>query len=235
MLPSLLRSAAGSGSARNAGAVTADGRGRSMGGATEVPPPNLVLLPRRSVRWVRPLLAFASGAGPRHGMDGQPRGAHRSASDCSAAASRTVGSWPGIPAPRSPLRAAEWAGGTQLGPALSAIRAGADRRRRRRRPRAARGRGRANQTAASPGITAAGVSKPHFAQRARREVELGPPGLLRRPQRRSHTGGTGPTLVAPSRLACIDPTQGSRSPTSRLVVPRLTQVGPSPGGGCLIR
>ncbi len=51
----------------------------------------------------------------------------------------------------------------------------------------------------------------HLAQPARREVELGLPGLLRRfPDRRSHTGGTGPTLVAPSRLACTDPTQGCR-------------------------
>jgi len=37
-----------------------------------VPPPNLVLLPRRRIH--RHLLAVASGAGPSHGMDGQPPG-----------------------------------------------------------------------------------------------------------------------------------------------------------------
>jgi hypothetical protein len=41
------------------------------GGPIEVPPPNLVLLLRRSVRCVQPLLASASGAGRTHG-DGRP-------------------------------------------------------------------------------------------------------------------------------------------------------------------
>jgi len=56
----------------------------------------------------------------------------------------------------------------------------------------------------------------HRAQLARREVELGLPGLLRRfsPSSES-TAGPDPPLVAPSRLAGMDPTQGSWSPTAR--------------------
>src|SRR6266545_3450408 len=63
------------------------------------------------------------------------------------------------------------------------------------------------------------------ARPARREVELGLPGLLRRPYRRSHTGGTGPTPRLDLSPRCLDLTQGSRSPTLRLVPPGCAEVG----------
>lgn len=73
----------------------------------------------------------------------------------------------------------------------------------------------------------------HLAQPARREVELGLPGLLRRfsPSSESHRQDrTHPRRAVPPHL--YDPTQGSRSPTSPLV-PSSTPspVGPSPPGG----
>ncbi len=63
------------------------------------------------------------------------------------------------------------------------------------------------------------------ARPARREVELGLPGLLRRPYRRSHTGGTGPTPRLDLSPRCLDLTQGSRSPTFTAGPPVCAEVG----------
>jgi hypothetical protein len=77
-----------------------------------------------------------------------------------------------------------------------------------------------------------GCQQSHLAQLARPEVELGLPGLLRRPQHRSHTSGTGPTPrldLSPRRM---DLTQSCGDQPHRLVPPYASRsVEPSPGGG----
>jgi hypothetical protein len=77
-----------------------------------------------------------------------------------------------------------------------------------------------------------GCQQGDLARPARREDELGSPGLLRRFSPASESHRRDPPLVAPSRLARMDPTRRSRSPTSWPVPPcEPRSVGPSPGGG----
>lgn len=157
------------------------------------------MLLRRSVRSVRPLLASASGAGPSHGMDGQPRGVPSQPSVCTAVASRDDGQPASIPAPRASVASRE------PRVASSSVLRHHSRQQQGRRP--PRRRGRADQPAAAP-----------LPEGTRRQVPARPPCATGEAGGGARTAGTattilpivgvnrgtGPTIVAPSRLAGMD-------------------------------
>jgi hypothetical protein len=152
--------------------------------------------PRDAATPKRPLSpsasAFASVAGRSHG-DGRP---------APEPLSRRV-----EPAAPQPSRAAGCRPSTLSG---NEVRLGL-------RPKGARPRVRPLVWSLHSPRVAAAASKGHHAQPARREDELGPPGLLRRfPSVGVTPAAPTPHRAVPPRLQ--DPTQGSRPPTARRCV-----------------
>ena len=165
-----------------------------------------------------PACGVASGAGRSHG-DGRPAPRHPPRRVGTASAATLVDGQP-AEHPGAVLDRCGWwlARGKQLGPAAlprrgnfwpagTAAEVGAARGSPKSRPHHSpltRGHG-------------CGCRQSHLAQLARREVELGLPGLLRRPLRRSHISGTGPTPRLDLSPRLHEPYPELRSSTSRLV------------------
>src|SRR6266511_2524610 len=151
------------------------------------------------------------------GMDGQPRGTHLGASGLRAPQPSWTGSRPSIPAPCSTVAGGGWRGASSSVPphypgVATSGRLGLPPKATRPGVRPRRGR-----TTPLPEGHGCGCRQSHLAQLARREVELGLPGLLRRPLRRSHTSGTGPTPRLDLSPRLHEPYPELRSSTSRLV------------------